>query len=1272
MRIFLMVALMSLSFSFSFSQESKIKPTKYPSLLWEITGKGASKPSYLFGTMHVSNKMVFHLSDSFYIAIKNADVVALETNPETWQEDMSRYETGTGGQYGYPGSTASRPSDYLTKNTLKFYPYEKLIELALHSNPAMINSFLYRSYEYDSDFEEDTYLDLYIFQVGRKWGKKVSGVENFDESMKLMKEAYMDAAKDKSSRRRSFEYDEEFSTAKMQEAYRTGNLDLLDTINVVNSSSAAFDEKFLYRRNEIQAANIDSIIKSKSTLFVGVGAAHLPGRRGVIEMLRNMGYKLRPIRMTERDSEQKELVEKVRVPVTFAKQSSADGAFSVSMPGKLYSFMPSFGMVEQQQYADMANGSYYVVTRIQTNASLWGHNMEAVYRKVDSVLYENVPGKILSKKPITRNGYKGFDITNRTRRGDYQRYNIFITPFEVLLFKMSGNGDYVKDGKEGDTFFNSIELKEIKKDWKAYSAVAGGFEVELPHQPMETGVLNRQYMAYDKDNETAYSIIRNEIHNYGFVEEDSFDLNLMEESFITSDFIDQPISRKQTIHQGYPALDARYKLKDGGTAHVRYIIQGPHYYTLVARSKKDQPSVTRFLNSFTIMPFTYGASQLRKDTAMKFGVNSPVALQKESKISTVPPNYYSSLGMEGDEELLLADMGEYDQRLVSNDTTGEKIYITYTKRGKYFYDRDSTEFGSAENFKEWYKDWTIRSNSLKELPGKGKVWDYTLGGKGSSRMIQVKGVYKDGVSYYLLTERDTLTAPSAFIRDFYETFTPFDTVKGIDPQTKKSARYFSDFFSRDTLLHKQAVRFVDMIELDSTDFPQLKKAIQSLTWKEKKYLDVKKSFVQKLAGIPTKSSADFLKEIYYNAGDTVDLQYYALEALLSQKTAYAFATFRDILLNEPPVLNVGSGSSEDYSAVSTSVSTTTTVSTYDEDEEYEGATTGYNYFNGSFFDELYDSTKLTATIFKDILPLINVEDYERPLMYLMAHLVDSNLVSAKDYELYVSKFLIEAKQAYKKQVIAEKNKQIEEAQKDEDDERTGSYTYARTPQDNGNEKLNLYTRLLIPFWNRNPAVPQLMEGLLRSNDKRLKYNTAMLLLSNGKKVPDSLITYFAGLDDFRYELYEELSSRKMLRHFPVAQNNHVALAKSRIKGIRSYDQPDSVVYLDRMQIRHKDKTGFVYFFKYKQKKDDNGWKIASVGLVPMDPKKFSFDELTRREKSEYDFTEWTSTKFERDVPMKEQLSKLMKKLQYAKRKSAAEFYSENTYGDNSMGEFMRD
>src|SRR5512138_837205 len=125
-----------LIFNFSFSQTTKIKADKYPSLLWEITGNGLSKPSYLFGTMHVSSKMVFHLSDSFYIGIKNADVVALETNASTWQEDLSRYELNSGyrnrGRSDYEWASLN---DYLTINSLKAFPYGKLMMQGLYTSP---------------------------------------------------------------------------------------------------------------------------------------------------------------------------------------------------------------------------------------------------------------------------------------------------------------------------------------------------------------------------------------------------------------------------------------------------------------------------------------------------------------------------------------------------------------------------------------------------------------------------------------------------------------------------------------------------------------------------------------------------------------------------------------------------------------------------------------------------------------------------------------------------------------------------------------------------------------------------------------------------------------------------------------------------------------------------------------------------------------------------------------------------------------------------------
>jgi hypothetical protein len=97
-------------------------------------------------------------------------------------------------------------------------------------------------------------------------------------------EAYRDAAKEKNRKQKSYDSDENYSADKLQEAYRAGNLDLLDSINRLNSFSDAFDEKFLYSRNLLQANSIDSILKARSALFVGVGR---PIFRVIAELLRS-------------------------------------------------------------------------------------------------------------------------------------------------------------------------------------------------------------------------------------------------------------------------------------------------------------------------------------------------------------------------------------------------------------------------------------------------------------------------------------------------------------------------------------------------------------------------------------------------------------------------------------------------------------------------------------------------------------------------------------------------------------------------------------------------------------------------------------------------------------------------------------------------------------------------------------------------------------------------------------------------------------------------
>ena len=992
------IVLLASAFSFVLlsGAQTNVNPKKYPSLFWEITGNGLSRPSYLFGTMHVSSKLVFHLPDSFYLAIKNVDVVALETNPESWQEDLVKYDIDDNSykrQLPYFWNNFKQmPDDYLNIRTLQFGRYEKQIEAALYSRPSTINNLLYRNYsDYSSDFEENTYLDMYIYQVGKKMRKQVAGVEKYDESMKLMMEAYRDAAKEKSRKQRSYDNDENYSADKMQEAYRTGNLDLLDSINRLNSFSDAFDEKFLYSRNLLQANSIDSILRARSALFVGVGAAHLPGNRGVIEILRRMGYNLRPIIMGERDSHEKDKVEKLRVPVSFSTQTADDGFFKVDIPGRFYRFGEE-GVLDQLQYADMANGSYYMVTRIKTNSQFWGHNEDVVRKKIDSLLYENVPGKILNRQEIVRNGYKGLDILNRTRRGDVQRYNIFVTPFEVIIFKMSGNGEYVQNGDESKKFFSSIRLKEYKADtiagWHQYQPAFGGFIINLPHEPFVSknnsslgGQSIWEYEADDKASGTNYTILRADIHNYGFAEEDTFDLALLDESFGGSAFIDKQLTRKLITWKGYPALDCKYLHKNGSVLTVRFIIQGPHYYTLVAHGKKEIDA-TNFFNSFEIRSFVYQAPFEKKDTSLQYSVKTTFYPEDKKIKLAIPSNDNTSENADDDDDDNLVS-GSFKNNIIKNDTTGETIYLSFYRTNKYYYNEDSSDIDENRVTREG--SWIIRDKKKIDDRNGWRIVELRLSDTNSSRLIWTKTFYKNGMGFFLVTEGDTLTTASSFLKNFFETFNPSDDLKGFSPFEKKSVVFFKDFFNSDSQVRKQAIKAIEQVKVDSTDFADLKKAIGAISWREKKYLDIKKTLIGKLGDIPTRASSNLLKELYYAAGDTIDMQYVALESLLQQQTQYAFNVFKTIISVEPPVIEGGYNSSiNNYNQGSYR---------FNMRSRYAGSN---SYDNGDFWDELYDSIQLTRTILPDILPLLNLDDYKWKTMRLLGRMIDSNLVKPQD------------------------------------------------------------------------------------------------------------------------------------------------------------------------------------------------------------------------------------------------------------------------------------
>lgn len=1222
-RFLLLLVLLAVSFGVYGQQ----KP-RYPSLLWEITGNGLNRPSYLFGTMHVSSKMVFHLSDSFYMALKGVDAVALELNPETWQGEMVNLNRL---KQNYGEFVKTSAGGYLTEQSFRIGDYVNKLKSALSSEPTIVNSLLYRSYKAKEDFEEDTFLDLYIYQTGKKLGKRAAGVENYVETEKLIMEAYADMAREKKKRNVETDGESRYDLIeKTQDAYRKGNLDLMDSLDRMMDRSAAFIEKFLFKRNEIQAHSIDTIVKN-SSLFAAVGAAHLPGPRGIIEILRAKGYTLRPIQMTDRDADQKESIDKLNVPVSFTKQTADDGFYTVDMPGPLFKLSDDYQGLDRRQYADMANGAYYLVTRVKTYAAFLGMNEKEVMNKVDSFLYENIPGKIIEKKELVKNGYTGYNITNRTRRGDLQRYNIFVTPYEILVFKMSGKQDYAT-GAETEQFFNSIQLKEVSKNPVVYRPPYGEFTVKLPQKPFV--YLNKttsdktdrwEYEATDPMTGDGYLILKKSIHNFRFIESDSFDLQLIEASFRNPDEIDKQLARKFSHVKGFPALDIKEKMKDGTFLNARFIIRGPHYYVIAAKTKNKKNDFNSYFNSFGFVPFQYPHPKAWVDTFMHFTVQSANVPEFDEEIRALAENTASDMASGNNASGFISYWPKVKTGSFVCEQTGEKILVNTQEYPRYYYVTDTSK-PWVDDVNDLYErsDMMIYQTDTFQTTNGIRAFRFTLRDTGSSRTIIRLVLQKDNYRFSVSTMGDTLSAASDFVRLFFNSFDPEVRKLGRDIYTNRVDEFFADLFSKDSITARRARQSLTNVKFTEADVSKIVAAINRLNFTDRDYFDTKSKLIGELGYINDSTRpavVEALKKIFEQTADTSIFQNEVCKALARHKTAAAYKLLAELLLQDPPIF------SDSYA---------------------------YN----SLFRDLRDSLPLAGALYPGILQLATLADYKEHVLGLLVRLVDSGLVKGADYEDFFTTIYFDAKVELKRQQVKDEKIMEKELLNEEGEKSSLFGSYNRS----GKTNLENYSVLLLPFYGKNKNVNLFFNRLLQSREPEVRLAASILLLKDQWPVADSILYNLAADDRYRSKLYSRLEKMNRLDAFPRRFNNQADMARSLLLADKNYSKVDSVEFIKIQPASYLDKKGVVYYYKYRVTKEDD-WKMGISGLQPAMPGKIS---------TENKLTVMTDKRIKPGESVDEQFWAQLRKKLYSFHKSAKEFFSNgstenfraiSTYGD---------
>jgi uncharacterized protein YbaP (TraB family) len=257
-------------------------------LLFEISGNNLQKPSYIFGTMHLLCEGDFEMSEEMISKILSSEILAMEMDLDDptmafkmmgkmkMKGDMSLSDLMPKARYdslkSYLKDSLNLPPMMFQK-TKPFLIYSLILTKLLPCKTLM--------------------LENEIMKIGK--GKKVVGLETLDFQMGLMDKMSYQLQADYLLETLSDKKKSILEFQEMAEAYKKRDLEiLLKSIDAEKGMMADFENEMLHKRNMAWIPEIKKLISEKTT-FIAVGAGHLGGQKGVLQLLKNEEYTLKVI-----------------------------------------------------------------------------------------------------------------------------------------------------------------------------------------------------------------------------------------------------------------------------------------------------------------------------------------------------------------------------------------------------------------------------------------------------------------------------------------------------------------------------------------------------------------------------------------------------------------------------------------------------------------------------------------------------------------------------------------------------------------------------------------------------------------------------------------------------------------------------------------------------------------------------------------------------------------------------------------------------------------
>ncbi len=972
-KLFLLLAILSLEFV-SYGQPAKPSNT----LLWRISGNGLTRPSYLFGTMHLTDKRIFYFGDSLYKALGQTEAFAAEL-------DMNRLGTQMVNQLmtdkeekaarepvkvkdAVNAETWNKYKDLLAS---KFYkPAEKVTLDDLEEMESALQAEIFRK------GDMPTFVDAYLFDLARKQGKWVGGIEDLQDQLEHIN------SEDIEGKIQTALFDDKYYRSGIERLIKIYNAQLLDSIDAMYRGDNGQKDYIMIKRNRKMAERMDSLSAVRSTFFA-VGVAHLPGDSGVIALLKSKGFTVSPVMSSKKINPDKYLVktdESVWRPVNIR-----DSIYKLQMPGIAETFeaLQSMGL-EMKMFFDISVMKVFMTFNVEIGEDRKKLGADSLYNGIKE-RYRKTDGHIKEKR-ITVNGTEGREYSMSMNEGE-MRLQVFIPGLEQVIL----NGVFAareKSLQDAETarFFQSFVYNpdfkrpvQAEKNWSRVDFGNHAFSVVLPANPKETKDVNSEegkiihsYQYIDIKDQVFYgmriSSVKENLYDPAY--DSSYFISIKERlktGFEESKVLDSAFISKNN-YPGYAVTIAGKMAGDLLETRVISLARGSRNYYIYAvylPNDSNRLSADRFLNSFQLLPYQYPEWKTIISPDGSFSTFSPYPLKE---VAIADDEIHA-----GSERFILYD-----------SVISGSLYFDKTIIPDWFWFDSDTAFLRKRS--EIYKAWndSIAGFSITEA-GKVKNVDFLVFTPGQPLVKKVKLVLNGNELYELFNH----LSPQD-IKGLYDKI--FDEFK----VTKESDRHIpvqSQATALTTLLQQADTQTVNKLKLWWNDLAFLKADIPAL---QKLFLKIypdfdssytnnnlNKKVVDKISELDSgHTTLGFLKDNYKNITPENELiKPFIVSYLSGIKTMESYSLLKDFLIRYPFDIRVPV------------------------------------YFSNGF----YDSLALTKTLFPEILKYSGSEVLSDYLVGLSVSLYDSSLITKDVIKQYEKGFISSAKN-----LIAGSKEDIEE------------------------------------------------------------------------------------------------------------------------------------------------------------------------------------------------------------------------------------------------------